>query len=141
MGAVLLVAACGGGSSPAGALTIHQKALEYAQCMRNHGEPGWPDPPGRQTGINLASPQYRRANADCKDLQPREGQLTAAQQKQALSQNLKFAACMRSHGIANYPDPTVPKGGGITFTLPNSVDKGSPQFQAAQKDCQRALNG
>src|SRR2546430_2503851 len=45
--AAALVAACGGGS-PAGAAaagsTDYQKAVAYAQCMRSHGVPNFPDP-------------------------------------------------------------------------------------------------
>jgi hypothetical protein len=57
-GIALLAAACGGGGSPVAAgSTAYQKSVAYAQCMRAHGEPGYPDPPamaassstGRQT--------------------------------------------------------------------------------------------
>src|SRR5262249_42850755 len=41
----LRAGACGGGAKPASAaLTNYQKALAYSQCMRAHGEPGFPDP-------------------------------------------------------------------------------------------------
>src|SRR5579859_4251373 len=41
----LLATACGGaGSTALAATTAYQKALAYAQCMRAHGEPSYPDP-------------------------------------------------------------------------------------------------
>lgn len=41
-----------------------------------------------------------------------------------------FAKCMRSHGLANFPDPT-PQG---TFNLPKGMT-GTPQFQSADQAC------
>jgi hypothetical protein len=55
-GVALLVAACGGGGSslPAAAgPPAFQNALAYAQCMRAHGEPGFPIPAAR--GISSIS--------------------------------------------------------------------------------------
>jgi hypothetical protein len=47
---------------------------------------------------------------------------------------LGFSDCMRSHGVPNFPDPNsqgVIQGSGI--------DPGSPNFQAASKDCRHLL--
>ena len=43
---------------------------------------------------------------------------------------VQFAKCMRSHGLANFPDPT-PEG---TFNLPRRMSS-SPQFQSADRSC------
>ena len=32
------------GASVAAGSAAYQKAVAFAQCMRSHGEPGWPDP-------------------------------------------------------------------------------------------------
>lgn len=45
-----------------------------------------------------------------------------------------YAACMRAHGITNFPDPTS-KG----LSLGNGVDPRSPQFKAAGQACQSLL--
>ncbi|HZO77423.1 MAG TPA: hypothetical protein VFB39_05215 [Solirubrobacteraceae bacterium] len=50
---------------------------------------------------------------------------------------LKFADCMRSHGVSNFPDPS--HGGGIQ--IPNGVNPSSPAFQAAQNACSKLLPG
>jgi hypothetical protein len=49
---------------------------------------------------------------------------------------LKFAECMRSHGISNYPDP-VNNGRNIQIGPgPSSgIDMNSARFKAAQKAC------
>jgi hypothetical protein len=48
-----------------------------------------------------------------------------------------YSACMRSHGVLRYPDPTaegnLPKGGGEAFGV------GASSFQAAQRACQAQL--
>jgi hypothetical protein len=47
------------------------------------------------------------------------------------AQALAYAQCMRSHGITNFPDPTVQdnaRSKGVGFSMPSSVDTHSPQF-------------
>jgi hypothetical protein len=42
---------------------------------------------------------------------------------------------MRSHGVPNFPDPTVQNGSvGFNFTGTN-VDQNSPQYQSARQAC------
>jgi hypothetical protein len=49
---------------------------------------------------------------------------------------LKFAGCVRSHGITDFPDPS--SGGGFVFHASAGMTQ-SPQFQAAQKACQKYM--
>jgi hypothetical protein len=150
-GAALLAAACGGGSSAgstaAGGSTDYQKAVAYAQCMRSHGVPGFPDP--NSHGDFLITPKENlpggavmgAADKACRHLLPNGGQMTAAQQQQALASALKWSACMRTHGLPNFPDPRTEKGG-VGLTLGGTgIKPGSPQFQAAQQACQKLLPG
>jgi hypothetical protein len=55
---------------------------------------------------------------------------------------LKFAQCMRAHGVHNFPDPTQ-TGNGASLSVSGSADNGldpnSPQFQSAQQACQSLL--
>ncbi len=117
----------------------YTQELKFAGCMRRHGEPNFPDPNGNGVftvrGIDLNSSQYQRAQKACQYLLPKGGALSPAEQAKLLEQALKFAACMRSHGVPKFPDPTS-KGGGITFSL-RGVDPNAPQYQRAQKTCQQ----
>ncbi len=65
---------------------------------------------------------------------PPPGGLASARKKA-----LQFAACMRSHGLSNFPDPQVsagPGGGvGIRIGPGSGIDPQSPAFQAAQHAC------
>jgi hypothetical protein len=49
----------------------------------------------------------------------------------------KFAACMRSHGVPNFPDPS--SGGNITIGPGSGIDPSSPKFRAAESTCQKLL--
>jgi hypothetical protein len=135
----LLAAACGGGPPAAAGSATHQQLLAYARCMRSHGEPDWPDPTSQgtfvTTGIDLASFQARNANGQCESLLPNDGGPAAgAHQEQLLMQGLKYAMCMRSHGIVNFPDPVRAGDEGVAFPIAG-YDPGSPQVQSANKAC------
>ena len=162
----VLVAACGGSSSPAvahtGTTTPTATAptasgssasagggvtVAYSQCMRKHGVPSFPDPNAQGaivihassgsggSSLNPNSPQYRAAQKDCAKLASGGG--TAAQQSQSLTQALKFSACMRSHGVANFPDPTS-SNGQIDFNGPPGLGR-TPHFLTAQSACSSLL--
>ncbi len=139
-GIAVLAAACGGGSPAAGSgngQTPYQQALAYTRCMRAHGDPGFPDPNSQGLFPHPAGPQYQSASRACGYLLPNQP-LTAAQKQEHVRQALKFAACMRSHGVPGFPDPTIVQGGtAVGFNPPRGVDRNSPQFQAAARACRR----
>lgn len=51
------------------------------------------------------------------------------------SQGVKFSACMRSHGVTGFPDPSA--GGGIHIQSGSGINPFSPAFRAAQAACRR----
>ncbi|HWE10302.1 MAG TPA: hypothetical protein VG325_13190 [Solirubrobacteraceae bacterium] len=53
--------------------------------------------------------------------------------------SLAFSACMRSHGVPNFPDPSA--GGGIQIQAGSGLNPFSPSFRAAQAGCRRLLPG
>jgi hypothetical protein len=147
----LLAAACGGGGSSALAGTAaYQKALAYAQCMRAHGEPSFPDPSsnggfiidGKKDHLNGAL--MNSANKTCQHLLPKSPPMTAAQQRQVTAQALRYVACMRTHGIPDMPDPTV-NSQGVEFRIGGPKGKGpspsSPALHTAMQACQKLLPG
>jgi hypothetical protein len=142
------VAVTGNGASSA----KYRAALAYVSCMRQHGVTNFPDPTSNGTlnvtfatggkdgapgtaGISRNSSQYVTASTVCRHLLP-GGVPTPAQNARALAKELQFAQCMRSHGVANFPDPT---SAGVVRA--NGVDPGSPQFASAQTVCQSLVPG
>jgi hypothetical protein len=147
-GSALLAAACGGGSgAPATAkLTNYQKALAFSQCMRAHGEPGFPDPqPDGSLLINgpkdhLNGALMNKASKACQHLMPLAPPMTAAQQRKVTAEALKFVACMRAHGLPAFPDPKVDSRG-IELQVPQGVTPNSAALKNAQQACRNLIPG
>ena len=145
----LLATACGGGSSHAraGGPTHVQAALAYARCMRAHGVPDFPDPDSNgQFNVDPQSASSQETAADhvCHHLLSGGGrQGDAAMQQHMLAQLVRYARCMRAHGVPNFPDPQTSGGGvgqsaGVGFNAPG-IDMNSPQYQAANHACQSLM--
>jgi hypothetical protein len=120
--------------------------IAYAQCMRSHGVSAFPDPHAGPNGqgagwllpasVNMASPQFQAATKACGPMPNLGGSsvppLTAAQQQQYL----RWAACIRAHGVPGFKDPTFPNG------YPQFTTSGDgAQMQAAQQACASYLRG
>ena len=152
--AVLLAAGCSSSpssttpaSAPSAGSTVAQ-AVAYAQCMRSHGVPEYPEPDssgqlqkigsGQQVGVSDA--QLSTASNACQSLWPYQA-LTPAQQQQELTDDLKFAQCMRSHGVPTLPDP-VATNGKVEFVISTSktgISPESPQILAKAHACLHVL--
>ncbi len=146
-GLALLVAACSGGNNSGSATagdTTYQKAVAFAQCMRSHGEPSFADPDSHGTFTFHGNPFTGPAYKACHHLLPDGSQVTLAQQQRVQAQALKFAACVRFHGVPNFPDPTV-NAQRIVYSPPPgerpSQFISSPKFQSAQRACQKLKPG
>jgi hypothetical protein len=147
-GAALLVAGCGGGhGAPVSAKQAnYEKLLAYSQCMRTHGEPGFPDPqPDGNLLINgpkdhLNGALMNSASKACQHLMPKSPPLTASQQQKLTAEALKFVACMRTHGIPDFPDPTV-NSSGVEMQIPGNVTPGSAVLKNAQQACRNLAPG
>jgi hypothetical protein len=159
------IAACGGPStagvatvsttttaSPSGSgATQATGLLAYSSCMRSHGVPNFPDPTGNG-GIPkddvirafhaVSNAQAQAASNECAHLLPAggslSGQATQAVPTQDQQDYLKAAACMRSHGITNFPDPIF-SGGNVNFPIPSSINSNSTQFNRARQTCQKLI--
>jgi hypothetical protein len=153
----LVVAGCGGGSEGPGVASVGEggttttaqsgtrDGLRYAACMRSHGVRNFPDPDTNGVtpdvpGMNKRSPTYLVAARECRAYAA-GGQLTAQQEAELQQRMLRFASCMRAHGVPAFPDPVVGNGR-IDMRLPNGqgLDRDSPRFRAAQTACQSRLD-
>jgi hypothetical protein len=109
------LAESGGSSPPESNTSIQQKMVAYAQCMRTHGVPNFPDPTSagaisKEAAISafkeVSNSQVETAQTACQHLQPNGGQPNQTEPARHLSDLLAFARCMRTHGSPNFPDPT-----------------------------------
>jgi hypothetical protein len=122
LAAATVIGACGSslpGSSAAGGHPTEaeiqqeqQDAVSFADCMRSHGVPDFPDPTTSPRGFKNAfvnpSPAFKSAYAGCHHLLPGGGPPgeSAAPSHAQIVAELAFARCIRSHGFPNFPDPT-----------------------------------
>jgi hypothetical protein len=118
---------------------------KFSACMRKHGITNFPDPNGQGVisissgmGIDPGSPEFQSARTACMKLLPNGGQPTPAQIAKLQQQMLAFSACMRAHGLKDFPDPS---NGGLQIRVhPGSdLDPSNPTFQKAQQACQKDL--
>ena len=126
---------------------------KFSSCMRSHGVPTFPDPNsqgviqingGPGSTIDPSSPKFQAAQQTCRKLLPGGGKATPAQVAAAQKKALEFSACMRKHGLPDFPDPTF-SGGHFSIQMRggsgSDLNPSSPQFQAAMKACQPDLPG
>ena len=153
----LTVAACSGGSATptvasrstggeAGASTQTPlaQAQAYSQCIRSHGVPNFPDPvvtPSggsgyRTSGIDGKSATFQAALQACRDLPSPwndSGKELSPADQQAW---LRWAACVRTHGVPDLPDPTF---AGEQVRLGGATSGDSPQLRSAMNACKAQL--
>jgi hypothetical protein len=140
----LLAAACSGspssaaagGSPNAGDSSSSPSAVSYSACMRSHDVPNYPDPSGGQLpkgdaqAFGVSSSVFSAAQSACQHLLPpagsfeeqaslcmQVGDCPPAVVQQMLTTDRKFAQCMRSHGVPDWPDPTIGPQGSPGFRL------------------------
>jgi len=152
-GVTVLVCGCGGGrsSSTTSVASTQHGALAFSDCMRSHGLSSFPDPgsngiiPKNQVIPLASSPQFRPAQRACQHLLPQTGAPTDthAEVEAALGGMVRFAACMRSRGVQNWPDPTVdrshPGDPRPVFDLASLVDPNAPRITADVAACQHVM--
>jgi hypothetical protein len=151
LAAGVLIAGCGGSSSgassghpgsatPGDAKKFEQQFITFASCMRSHGVPNYPDPQFTGSGgvrispgqANPNSPAFKTADSDCHRLLPNGGAPAGANSPQDQVRAVKYADCMRAHGVPNFPDPSHDGA----FNLPPGLNPESPQFSQAGRACQ-----
>lgn len=151
--------ACGGGDSKAtsgspnsssSSASNSARALEFTQCLRSHGvdvpDPSessggnlsFKAPSGSGGGTNPNSPTFQAAMQACQKYSPL-GNQTPAQRSQNESQSLRYAQCMRAHGVTNFPDPST--NGAIVMNPSSGINLNSPTVQAANEACKSYAPG
>lgn len=153
LGLLVLAAGCGGsrppgtpgGDSQSGDLARFEA---YSKCMRSHGIPDFPDPttsPGGGVGIqvdggpgsdlNRNNPRFKAAAEACRSLEPGAGSEPQAQSDQKIAAEVKWAHCMRTHGLPGFPDPD--SRGAFDSS---KFNESTPAFQSASNACLSLMN-
>lgn len=166
---VLLVTACAsttsnpGTAASAGTSSGSATAIAYSHCMRSHGVTNFPDPDGSghlpKTGaqqLGVSRSLFEEAQRACASSLPTAG-TTNAQIDQCmstgdcppaliqtiLSEQRRYAKCIRSHGYPGFPDPTIDSEGQPYFDASGAgishETTHSPKFMAADGTCERRV--
>jgi hypothetical protein len=133
------------GSADTGAnknATDQDKAVKFAECIREHGVPHFPDPDAKGDfvfGIDVTPAVWQKAVHACKDLEP-PGALSGKRSPKQQSAALRFAACIRENGVKDFPDPVNGDPLVDTTKIPSSNRPGGMTIlNAAMKKCGAVL--
>jgi hypothetical protein len=127
----------GGGGDRGQVLRLHP--LSRAQRLSDptvgsNGLPNW-------FGVDQQAPAYKAAYQACqKDSLSSLAPHASAAKATANASALKYAVCMRSNGVPDFPDPN---GQGV-IQINNAtgvLEPSSPAFQKAQRACKSLENG
>jgi hypothetical protein len=141
LGAFTLVAACSSPGSQTPPATGQEQALKYAQCMRDNGVPGFPDPDpgGRFRGLSHEqqnNPAFRAAQQACRAL-AHGGEHEKPGDPAFVNQMREFSQCMRTNGLPGFPDPDADG----RLRGPGHEQQNTPQYRAAFEACRQKLPG
>jgi hypothetical protein len=156
----VVAAGCGNGSAASSSstaaghtstATAREKAVRFAECMRANGVGAFPDPnaAGELTidavangsSLDTDSAAFEQALSACKDLEPPgfTGHERNAQQQAAA---LRFAQCIRDHGVRDFPDPGAHDPLVDTRRIPSSDAPGGMDIlNAAMAQCDASAAG
>jgi hypothetical protein len=145
--AVLAVSVAGCSGSGRGPTTdsVHEQAVKFAECMRSNGVTGFPDPTGsgaltidgvvNGSSLDPDGAAWKSAIRVCRHLEP-AGFTGAKVTPEQRTVRLRFAQCIREHGVPDFPDPT-PNGPLVdTNRIPSAATaSGMSLLNAAMHTC------
>jgi hypothetical protein len=119
-------------------ISARDKAVKFAECMRANGVPHFPDPGSKgefNFGVDVTREVWLKAIDACKALKP-PGALSAKRTVKEQSATLRFAQCVRDHGVKDFPDPVNGEPVIDTYKIPSSNRPGGMTIlNAATQRC------
>ncbi|MEN4400556.1 hypothetical protein ACNQR7_11615 [Mycolicibacterium senegalense] len=118
-----------------------QQAVKYSECMRANGVADFPNPDaGGQIsygGISVPKATWQNAVSACAGLQPVSWSTDAGRTPAQQAAALRFAQCVRDHGVPDFPDPATAGDPLIdTSKMRGDVSAASiPELQPAVNAC------
>lgn len=149
VGCAAVLAACGSSNDPGLPAASGDPLVKYAQCLRSHGVPNFPDPSGSHglaipNDINPQSRAFTSAQRACVKL-AHGGSGQGSPSESHRLQLLALAKCMRKHDVPSFPDPTssppppgngnVIGGNGAYLAVGPPTSRQSPAFNHAAASC------
>jgi len=150
LGSTTTAAANGASNSQPSSGNASARLQKFVSCMRRHGVPNFPElvmtpnggaVPVGPVAVDKNSPTVQAARKDCQNLVPAGTAPTPTITPKDEDDYIKAAACMRGHGVANFPDPVF-SGNSVRFPPPpgmNASIGNSPPFLRAREICQKLI--
>ncbi|MEN3310604.1 MAG: hypothetical protein V7603_6806 [Micromonosporaceae bacterium] len=124
----------------------------FAQCVRAHGIPGFPDPvlndgylelpagsgPQGKAGLRANKAAQNACQPILAELPPTATRKRGPQKTLSMQNLLRFAQCVRQHGIPRWPDPDA--NGDFPLSAAGIAGK-SPAVAAAMQSCRQYADG
>jgi hypothetical protein len=120
-GLALLLAACSGGGSTTSSTAATTTTTTTAASTSTSTLPASSTSPSTSTTTTVGSGTTTTTPTD------------------ALAQGDKYTACMRAHGVSDFPEPSVVNGQ-IIFAGPPGLGR-TPAFPSAQQTCGQSVYG
>jgi hypothetical protein len=148
-GLAVLAAACGGSTRAPLARSPISQPLAFSHCMRSNGVTSFPDPnssgvwPKSQVALAANNLKFQTATHVCGHLLPDGGpgvSPSPAVVRLIKIDMVKFAGCMRSHGVPTWPDPTLDRGRAVFDPQAVGIDASSPRISAKMHQCERVFS-
>jgi hypothetical protein len=103
------------GSQASGTGQVMAVMHQWAQCIRSHGMPNWPDPvinpvtsyPDFPASTPRLPASTQQACQSITSRLPPQAQASHPPTAKSMQSLVRFARCMRSHGIPGWPDPNA----------------------------------
>jgi hypothetical protein len=164
----LALSACGGAKKPSNSsgnsrgpnvsfAKASSDAYKQSACMRSHGVTNFPDPETAsqnghfQISVRLTpsiteSPAFQSAQKKCAYLMPGGGSNanngpSPAEVRAHTEAILAFAACMRRHGFARFPDPNSQGDLSATAIQAAGINLQAPAVKPAALTCASVTHG
>ena len=117
--------------------------MKFPECMRANGVSDFPDPNASGKfpayGVSVSPAVWKQATTACKDLQP-PGTLSSKRTPKQQSATLRFAQCVRDHGVKDFPDPVNGEPVVNTYKIPSSNQPGGMTIlNAALQKCHKVM--
>jgi hypothetical protein len=145
----VLISACGSSKTSTSRISDGtQNGVQFSECMRHNGVSNFPDPNGsgkltidavaNGSSVDTNAPAFKQALGACKHLEP--AGFTGSKRSTRLQQAaLRFAQCIRDHGVKDFPDP-LPDGPLVdTNRIPSTAQPGGMgMLHTAMQSCSDA---
>jgi hypothetical protein len=123
--------------------TAQDKLVKFAECIRAHGVPDFPDANAKgdfEYGVSVTPAVWTKAVDACKSLQP-PGSLSSKRTPKQQTAGLRIAECIRKNGVKDFPDPVNGEPLINTYKIPSSNRPGGMTIlNAAIQKCRSLMD-